>query len=105
MLVKLIVLFRDADDVRHDYDEQYNNFLIQLDGLPGMRRKSVNNVYAGPGGFAPFRAVVEVVFDTHADLQAALTSDAGRKAGQTLIQFAGSDSITLFTEVLEESYS
>ena len=104
-MVKLIVLFRDADDVRHDYDEQYNSFLIQLDSLPGMRRKAVNNVYAGPGGFAPFRAVVEVVFDSHADLQAALTSDAGRKAGQTLIQFAGSDSITLFTEVLEETYS
>ena len=50
-------------------------------------------------------AVVEVVFDSHADLQAALTSEAGRQAGQTLIQFAGSDSITLFTEVLEESYS
>lgn len=103
-MVKLIVLFRHADSLRHDYNEQYNNFLIQLDRLPGVRRKEVNNVYAGPGGFAPFHAVVEVVFDSQEDLQAALASEAGREAGVTLIHFAGTDSITLFTEVLEETY-
>jgi len=103
-MVKLIVLFRDVDEHRHDYDERYNQFLMKIDDLPRLRRKAVSNVYAGPGGFVPFQAVVEAYFDTRADLRAALTSDAGVSAGHALLELAGSDSITLFAEVQEEQY-
>jgi uncharacterized protein (TIGR02118 family) len=100
-MVKLIVLFRDTDERRHDYDQRYNEFLMTLDRLPRLRRKAVSEVYAGPGGFAPYRAVVEAYFDSRADLHTALTSEAGVEAGRALLQFAGPDSITLFADVQE----
>jgi len=103
-MVKLIVLFRDADEYRRDYDEHYNEFLMKIDRLPRMRRKTVSETYAGPGGFVPFRAMVEAYFDSRGDLQAALTSEAGIEAGRVLLQFAGPDSITLFADTQEETY-
>ena len=86
------------------YEEQYNEFLIALDRLPGVRRKSVSNVYAAPGGLPHYRDVVEILFDDRAALEAALTSPAGVDAGNRLVRFAGSDAITLFAEVMEEDY-
>jgi uncharacterized protein (TIGR02118 family) len=103
-MVKLVVLFPQRDAYRPDYEERYNDFLIKLDHLPGMRRKAVCNVYAGPGGPAAYHAVVEAFFDDGAVLQAALTSPAGVEAGQALLDFAEPGAITLFSEVMEESY-
>lgn len=103
-MVKLIVLFRQTDAHSHDYSQQYNDFLMKLEKLPGLRRKAVSSVYAGPGGFAPFHAVVEAFFDNRIALQEALTSEPGIEAGKSLLHFAGPDSITLFAEIMEESY-
>ena len=103
-MVKLIVIFRQIEEPSTEYDQAYNHFLILLDRLPGMRRKAVDTVYAGPGGPAPFGAVVEVVFDSPEALQTALISPAGVEAGQYLLEFAGADAITLFAESLEEGY-
>jgi hypothetical protein len=103
-MVKLIILFRKADTPVADYDGQYNQFLIKLDRLPGMSRKAVCHVYSGPGGFMPFHGVVEAFFDNPAVLQSALTSPAGVEAGQALLAFAGADAISLFADVMEESY-
>jgi uncharacterized protein (TIGR02118 family) len=103
-MVKLIVLFRQTDIQKPDYDQGYNNFLIKVDHLPGMLRKAVSHIYAGPGGFVPYHAVVEAYFENPAALQAALTSPPGVEAGNALTAFAGADAITLFAEVLEENY-
>jgi uncharacterized protein (TIGR02118 family) len=103
-MVKLVVLLRQTDTRAASYEQQYNDFLIKLDRLPGMRRKAVCHVYAGPGGFMPFHGVVEAFFDNPAVLQSALTSPAGVEAGQALLAFAGADAITLFADVMEESY-
>jgi uncharacterized protein (TIGR02118 family) len=102
-MVKLIVLFR-AGTHSSNYEERYNEFLMSLEQLPGMRRKSVSNVYAAPGGMAHYRDVVEITFDDRSALEAALTSPAGVEAGNRLIRFAGPDAITLFAEVMEEDY-
>jgi uncharacterized protein (TIGR02118 family) len=103
-MVKLIVLFRSGTHSL-SYEEQYNEFLIALDQLPGIRRKSVSNVYAAPGGLPHYRDVVEIYFDDRSALEMALISSAGVEAGNRLIRFAGPDAITLFAEVMEEAYS
>ena len=103
-MVKLVVLFRQPDAAPLDYDQHYNDFLMKIDHLPGMRRKAVSNVYAGPGGFVPYRSVVEAYFDTPGALQAALISPPGVEAGSALNAFAGADAVILFAEVLEENY-
>jgi uncharacterized protein (TIGR02118 family) len=103
-MVKLIVLFRQTESQPPDYEQHYNDFLIKVDHLPGMRRKAVSSVYSGPGGFIPYRAVVEAFFDDPPALQSALISPAGVEAGHALLGFAGADAITLFAEVMEEAY-
>ncbi len=101
-MVKLIVLFRQG--IRPvEYDERYNDFLMSLEALPGIRRKAVNQVYAGPGGMAPYRMVIEAYFDDREALQTALTSEPGVRAGNLLLSFAGPDAVTLFAEVMEEA--
>lgn len=103
-MVKAIILFRTG--MRSpEYDERYNQFLMSLEALPGLRKKAVNNVYSGPGGIVPYRVVVEIYFENRSDLEAALTSPQGVQSGQLLLAFAGPDAITLFADVMEESYS
>ncbi len=105
-MVKVIVLLREPNTSVNpaEYSQHYNEFLMALDHLPLLRRKAVCDVYAGPGGFTAYNAVVELFFNTREDLQAALTSPEGVEAGQVLLKFAGSEAVTLFANVLEEAY-
>ena len=103
-MVKAIILFRQMGKRTPVFDAQYNDFLMKMEALPGLRRKSVSTVYAAPGGIISFSAVVEVTFEDHAALEAALTSPPGVEAGQTLKSLAGPDAIILYADVLEESY-
>ncbi len=102
-MVKAIILFRSGTQTL-EYGERYNNFLMSLETLPGLRKKAVNTVYAGPGGLAPYRAVIEIYFDDRPSLEAALTSPEGVRSGHMLLDFAGPDAITLFADVMEEAY-
>ncbi len=102
-MVKLIVLFR-AGKRKPDYEERYNNFLMSLERLPGIRKKVVNNVYSGPNGLVPFREVIEVFFDDRTALEHALISAPGIQAGEALVAFAGPDAVTLFAETMEEGF-
>ena len=102
-MVKLIILFR-AGERPAGYDQQYNEFLMKLESLPGVRKKAVNFVYAGPGGAAPFRSVVEIYFDDRPALDAALISPEGVESGNYLNAFAGADAIIMFSDVMEEAY-
>jgi len=102
-MVKLQVLFRTGQR-SEAYYESYNRFLMKIDELPGLRRKSVSSVYGAMGGEIPFDTIVEAYFDDQAALQAALTSEAGAEAGRLLIQFAGPNALALYADLLEESY-
>ena len=48
-MVKLQVLFRTGQR-SEAYYESYNRFLMKIDELPGLRRKSVSSVYGAMGG-------------------------------------------------------
>ena len=102
-MVKLQILFR-AGQRSESYYDSYNRFLIKLDQLPGLRRKSVSGVYGAMGGRMPFETIVEAYFDDQPALEAALTSEPGVEAGRLLIEFAGPDALALYADVLEESY-
>jgi uncharacterized protein (TIGR02118 family) len=101
-MVKLIILFR-AGARPAEYDERYNDFLLKLEALPGIRRKAVSIAYSGPGG-VPFRTMVEVFFDSRPALEAALTSPPGVEAGYLLHDFAGPDAVIFFADVMEEAF-
>lgn len=101
-MVKLIILFRSRNLASDDFIEGYNNFLIAVDKLPGLRKKGVNTVYGATGGVIPYHMVIEAYFDSRTALEKALMSPEGVNAGQLLLKFAGPDTINLFADVLEE---
>lgn len=103
-MVKAIILFRQGSRPAI-YDQRYNDFLMKLEALPGLRRKSVCNVYSGPGGSTPYRAIVEVFFDDRPSLEAALTSPPGVEAGRLLRDFAATDAVILYADAMEESFA
>ncbi|MGF1503842.1 MAG: EthD family reductase [Chloroflexi bacterium] len=101
-MTRLIILLRTREA---PYGEQYNKFLMLVEDLPGLRRKAVSQVYAGPGGPAPFEAVIELTFDDREALREALSSEVGVEAGNLLLRFGGPDSVTLFADTAEEDFS
>lgn len=100
-MVKLVILLRAGVDRE---TEIYNDFLMKLDDLPGLRRKAVSDVYGAMGGPAPYTTIVEATFDTREAMEAALLSESGVAAGQALLGLAGRDAITLYAHTLEEDY-
>lgn len=104
-MVKLIILFRvNKGSFSQRYEDGYNQFMVLIDQLPGLRRKEVGTMFGGMQGRMPYGQILEASFDSRAALQEALTSEAGIEAGKTLISFAGTDAIALYADVLEESY-
>jgi uncharacterized protein (TIGR02118 family) len=102
-MVKLIVLFRTGARTPQ-YEERYNDFLMKLETLPGLRRKAVNSIYSGPHGLVPYRGVVEAYFADRDALTAALTSPQGVEAGEALRAFAERDATILFADVMEADF-
>jgi len=103
-MIKLIILLGSPEQFSSEYTEAYNDFLIGLDQLPGLRRKAVSSVFGGMGGRTPYSMIIEAAFDSREALEQALTSPAGVHAGQLLIQFAGRQATALFVDTLEEAY-
>ncbi|GAB4472527.1 MAG: hypothetical protein Kow00124_10660 [Anaerolineae bacterium] len=103
-MVKLIILLKPPSEYTDAYAEGYNNFLIALDALPGLRRKSVGHVFGGLAGHMPYSLVIEAYFDSRAALEQALLSPAGVTAGQSLLRLTGPNALALYADVLEEYY-
>lgn len=99
-MVKVIILLRGGADA----DPRYNDFLMKLEALPGVRRKAVSTVYGARSGKIPYSAVVEVTFESRGALEAALTGEAGIAAGKLLAAFAGPDALVLYADTLEEAF-
>jgi hypothetical protein len=99
-MVKVIILLRGGADA----DARYNDFLMKLEAMPGVRRKTVSTVYGARDGKIPYTAVVEVTFESRAALEAGLTSEAGIAAGRLLAAFAGPDALVLYADTLEEAF-
>lgn len=100
-MVKLILLLRPGIAEK---GEAYNDFLMKLEALPGLRRKAVSNVYGSMRLPAPFGTVVEAYFDSREAMEAALVSQTGVETGHALLDLTGEAVIALYADTLEESY-
>lgn len=101
-MYKLIVIFRKPPDVMALESRWSQEFVAKAEKMPGLRRVSVSRVVGAPGGATDLHLIHEFYFNDLTDLQSAITSEAGRAAGQALMGFAG-DYVTLaFAEHLEE---
>ena len=102
-MVKLVILLR-AGKRSETWYEQYNDFLMKLEELPGLRKKAVSSVFGAMGGAMPYSTIIEAYFDDQAALQTALTSQPGGEAGRLLLEFAGPQPTALYVDTLEEPF-
>jgi uncharacterized protein (TIGR02118 family) len=87
-MVRLIALF-DQPDEPDAFDAHYRDVHAPIvRRYPGLRELRLTRPSAAGRQPAPY-LMAEMVFDTRADLDAALASDAGVESGRDLRNFAG----------------
>jgi uncharacterized protein (TIGR02118 family) len=92
---RLIALYNvpdDADAFDAHYRDVHSGIVARYPGLRDVRLTTPTGVAGRP---APYHLMAEMVFDTDADLEAALGSEAGIESARDLRNFAVAG-VTLF---------
>ena len=87
-MTRLIALFNPPDDPAAfdaHYRDVHTPIVRRYPNLRGLRLTRPDGIGGRP---APFHLLSEMRFDSRADLDAALASDAGRESGRDLRNFA-----------------
>ena len=89
MGARLIALYNQPDDPA-SFDAHYRDVHTPIvRGYPNLRGIRLTRADGVGGRPSPFYLMAEMAFDSRADLDAALASDAGRESGRDLRNFAG----------------
>ncbi len=86
--VKVLILFGTPVDEDLFGRHLESVHLKLLDGLEGVRQRSVNYVAGSVTGDSPFHVLIELQFVTEADMQHALNSAAGQAMARDFTNFA-----------------
>ena len=101
-MVKLLILFKKPSD-ENAFEASYVEVLTALEQMPNLLRRQANMVLGGPGGKSPYYRMLELYFDNFEDLDTAMTSSAGVKAGQQLMGQLGQLTELVFVDVFEDN--
>jgi uncharacterized protein (TIGR02118 family) len=94
-VARLIALFSPPDDPTA-FDAHYRDIHAPIvRRYPNLRGLHLTRPDGVGGRPSPFHLLAEMRFDSRADLDAALASDAGRESGRDLRNFAGAG-VSLF---------
>jgi uncharacterized protein (TIGR02118 family) len=94
-VARLIALFSPPDDPAA-FDAHYRDVHAPIvRRYPNLRSLRLTRPDGVGGRPAPFHLLAEMSFDSRADLDVALASDAGRESGRDLRNFAGAG-VSLF---------
>ena len=89
MAARLIVLYSTPEDPAA-FDAHYREVHTPIvQRYPNLRGLSLTRTDGVAGRTPDFYLMAEMSFDSRADLEAALASDAGRESGRDLRNFAG----------------
>jgi uncharacterized protein (TIGR02118 family) len=92
---RLVALYNVPDDP-DAFDAHYRDVHAPIiDRYPNLRDVRLTKPVGVAGRAAPYHLMAEMVFDTDADLDAALSSEAGVESARDLRNFAGAG-VTLF---------
>ena len=92
---RLVALYNVPDDP-DAFDAHYRDVHAPIiDRYPNLRDVRLTKPVGVAGRPAPYHLMAEMAFDTDADLDAALSSDAGVESARDLRNFAGAG-VTLF---------
>ena len=94
-MVRLIALYSVPDDP-DEFDTHYRDVHAPIvNRYPGLRKLNLARVEGVGRRAPPYHLMAEMEFDSRADLDAALESDAGIESGRDLRTFAQAG-VTLF---------
>ena len=88
-MYKLVILFLPTFISPKTFSDSWQKFLGMAEQMPGLRKEVVSDVedmIFGPRNLS-YKKIHELYFDSQEDLEAALNSEAGQKAGQWLHSF------------------
>ena len=92
---RLIALYHPPDDP-DAFDAHYRDVHTPIVGrYPNLRHMRLTKPAGVAGRPSPFHLMAEMVFDSDADLDGALASDAGAESARDLRNFAGAG-VTMF---------
>jgi uncharacterized protein (TIGR02118 family) len=92
---RLVALYNVPDDP-DAFDAHYRDVHAPIiDRYPNLRDVRLTKPVGVAGRAAPYHLMAEMAFDTDADLDAALSSEAGVESARDLRNFAGAG-VTLF---------
>lgn len=100
-VVKLAILFKHPSNAEQ-FEVDYVQNLALLEKLPGIIKRQANVVLGTPMGKSPYCRALELYFDSFEALDAAMTSPAGKNAGQQLMKSVGNLVEIMFTDVFED---
>ncbi len=87
-MYKLVILFLPPF-AWATFEQGWQKFLGMAEQMPGLRKETVSDtdeLIFGPSSMN-YKKIHELYFDSREELEAALTSEAGQKAGQWLQSF------------------
>lgn len=88
-MARLVALYSPPEDP-DAFDAHYRDVHAPIVArYPGIRDVRLSKPIGVGGRDAPYHLMSEMVFDTVADLEAALTSEAGAESAKDLRNFAG----------------
>jgi hypothetical protein len=94
-MYKLVILIeQDLEDPL--FQQNWPQFLHQAESMPGLRKEASSHVEYVIFGAYPYTLIHELYFDSLEDLQASMSSPAGREAGK-LIQTISQGKVTILT--------
>ncbi len=102
-MVKFVILFHTPDEPE-TFENGYNDFLAAVEQMSDIKRRQVNTILGSPMVASNFYRVLEIYFDSYDEMDQALKSTDGQKAGLELMRGFEQDSFeTYFAEVYEEA--
>ncbi|MDL1901117.1 EthD family reductase [Anaerolineae bacterium CFX9] len=104
-MVKFTVFFNAPDPAAEpQFEDAYQDFLALVERMPLVQRRQVNHVLGSPAGETSLYRVLEVYYNSYADLQESLRSRIGQEAGKELARRFRREAIDMiFAEVYEEA--
>ena len=100
-MFKLMILLQPEID-QDAFFEGWPDFLKLAEKLPGLRRITTSPVHAHLGGDFGVLATHELIFDSHEDLELALSSERGEAMAKVLQIITGGAVTLLIAAHLEE---
>jgi len=100
---KLVIVFLQSFTAPEAFATGWQKFLGLAEQMPGLRKEVItepDEIIFGPPN-QKYRKVHELYFDSREDLDAALRSEAGQKAGQWLHSFTQGQFVLMISRHME----